>query len=207
MRRLGFALMSAFAGAACLTAVGCVNLGEGTLQPTKLYLLNSISTGERTPRPEAGRALSIGVGPVHLPEYLDRPQIVRRLTLNELAYAEFAQWAEPLRDSVSRVLQENLSILLETDRVSPYPASGAGPMDYQVSVEVTRLDTEADGTARLVARWTVSSLATKTPLIIRTSAIAVPLSGAGVEAAVAAQSRALESLSREIAAAIRAAPS
>src|SRR5262245_23853131 len=48
------------------------------------------------------------------------------------------QWAEPLPDNFSRVLAEDLSLLLATDHVAVFPRKGPVPMYYQMSVEVTR---------------------------------------------------------------------
>ncbi len=80
---------------------------------SRFYLLEPL-TG--APGPEGtvplDRAISIGLGPVTLPEYLDRPQIVTRTDRNTVLLAEFDRWAEPLSGNVSRTLAENLTYLL-----------------------------------------------------------------------------------------------
>jgi len=72
------------------------------------------------------------VGPVELPEYLDRPQIMTCESRNELQFAEFDRWAGSLEKAFSRVLAVNLSILLSTDRVAVYPWKTT-PIDHQVA--------------------------------------------------------------------------
>jgi uncharacterized lipoprotein YmbA len=58
--------------------------------------------------------MSIGINPIVVPAYLDRPQIVTRIGANELEMAKFHCWAEPMEDSLGRVLAEDLSNLLFT---------------------------------------------------------------------------------------------
>ncbi|HEX5606452.1 MAG TPA: PqiC family protein, partial [Candidatus Binatia bacterium] len=68
-----------------------------------------------------GNALSLGIGPIKIPRYLDREQLVTRISQNRFAIAENDRWAEPLEENFSRVLSENLSILLQIDRVAAFP--------------------------------------------------------------------------------------
>ena len=67
------------------------------------------------PGTAAAQGPVIGVGPITVPKYLDRPQIVTRSGRNQLALGEFDRWAEPLQDNVLRVLAENLAFLIPTD--------------------------------------------------------------------------------------------
>jgi uncharacterized lipoprotein YmbA len=128
---------------------------------------------------------------------------VTRASRNELRLAEFAQWGEPLGSNVSRVLMENLSILLATDQVILFPKRVPISIDYQVAVEMTRFDVEAGGNARLDARWAIFGEDGKTMLLKGKSSYVEPVGSADYGAMVAAESRTLEALSREIAAAIR----
>jgi uncharacterized lipoprotein YmbA len=188
---------------AALVPAGCVNLGEGTIDPTRLYVLSSLSgTAADTRTAGSDSGLAVAVGPIELPGHLDRPQIVTRASRNELRLAEFAQWAEPLGSNVSRVLMENLSILLATDQVVVFPKRVPIPIDYQVSVKMTRFDSEPGGSARLDARWAIFAEEGKKLLLKGKSSYAEPVGSDGYEAMVAAESRTLEVLSREIAAAI-----
>jgi uncharacterized lipoprotein YmbA len=148
--------------------------------------------------------MAIGVGPIKLPEHLDRPQIVTRSSSNQLRLAEFDRWAGPLQDDFSRILAENLSILLSTDRVSLYPWRRSVPIDFQVVVDVTRFDGELGGNALLIARWSVFRGRDKKVLFMERSRISETSRAQDYEAIVAAQSRALGQLSREIADAIKA---
>ena len=81
--------------------------------------------------------MSIGVGPVHLPRYLDRPQIITRTKGTDLKLAEFHHWAEPLADTFMRVVSENLSTLVPTDRVYLHPWGVGVDLDYKVLPSTT----------------------------------------------------------------------
>ncbi|NIO05462.1 MAG: hypothetical protein GTN74_12865 [Proteobacteria bacterium] len=183
----------------CLLIAG----GCATTESARFYTLSSLAI----PGPEAeavDRSVAIGVGPIKLPEHLDRPQIVTRTSRNELELAEFDRWAGSLGDDFSRVLAENLSILLSTHRVSIYPWRKSVPVEYQVVVDVARFDGELGKNASLIARWSIFGGRDKKMLFMEKSRISDPALARDYESMVAAQSRALGHLSREIADAIEA---
>jgi hypothetical protein len=192
-------------GAGVLIIIGCLGLGEGTQTPMKLYVLNSLQSSEDEIPVIAKLAdMSIGVGPVRIPQYLDRPQIVRRSSQNQLGLAEFAQWAEPLRVNISRVLAENLSILLATKHVSIFPWLRTTKIDYQVIMEITRFDGNPSENALLRARWSIFGEDGEAMLVSNSSSYSDPIKANDPEALVAALSRTVEHLSREIARALHA---
>jgi len=120
----------------CMVLVGCPST-----QPSKFYVLTPISFPEQQGDILSGpHALAIGIGPIEIPDYLDRPQSVKRRSLQELDLAEFHKWAEPLNENVSHVLAENLSALLSTDRIEEYPWRSSISVDYQVIVDVLQFD-------------------------------------------------------------------
>ena len=129
-----------------------------------------------------------------------------RSTPNSLQFAEFDKWAEPLEKNLTRVLAENLSILLSTDRVVVFPWPGSMQVLYQVTVDVTQMEYTPDGKAMLVAGWSVFGNNGEKLLEIKRSRIIVPVESTGFEAIASAQSRAVGEMSREIAACIEALP-
>jgi uncharacterized lipoprotein YmbA len=191
---------------ALVAVVLCLVIATGcaSTRPSRFYTLSSLVSSETGTKAGASSpGIAIGVGPIRLPEHLDRQQIVTRSSGNELRLAEFDRWAGSLKDDFSRVLAENLSILLSTDRVSLYPWRRSMVIDYQVVVDVARFDGELGGNAWLDARWTVFGGRDKEVLSMHTSRISEPSGAQGHAALVAAQSRALGRLSREIAEAIK----
>jgi uncharacterized lipoprotein YmbA len=140
-----------------------------------------------------------------VPGLLDQPQIVTRQGTDEITRAEFDRWAEPLADTLPRVLAENLAALANTDRIAVFPWDPARPVQYQVIVTVMRFDGTMGGNVVLDARWSV--LATDgQELAINRSVLTQPTGRAGYQAMVAAMSRALVALSREIAARLETLP-
>lgn len=190
-----------------LLALGiCLVLSGGcaSTKPSRFYTLSSMASSETETKSEAtDQDVAIGVGPIKLPEHLDRPEIVTRTSSNQLELAEFDRWAGSLADDFNRALAVNLSILLSTDRVSIFPWRKSMPIDYQVVVDVARFDGELGGNAWLIARWTLLRGDDKKVVSMESSRISEPSSVRGYEAMVAAQSRALAHLSREIAGAIK----
>ena len=171
------------------------------------YLLNSLQSG--APSAEKARAqndLTIGVGPVKIPAYLDRPEMATRSAPDSLQFAEFDKWAEPLERNLTRVIAENLAILLSTNRIGVFPWLNSAQVQYQVTVDITQLERMPDGKVILAARWNVLGDQGDKMLVIESSRFSIPIESAGYEAIASAESRAVEALSREIATAIKSLP-
>jgi uncharacterized protein len=171
-------------------------------QPTRFYTLAALQdapdTAMRATRPE----LTVGVGPVTLPPYLDRPQLVTRAGTNRVVLADFDSWAEPLDGLFARVLAENLALRLGTDDVLLLPQRRLVPLDYQVEVDVSRFDVDTSGDAVLEARWWVLDGDDERLLRNGHSSITEPIQAGDPAAAAAGLSRALGAMSHEIAQAI-----
>jgi hypothetical protein len=183
-----------------LSVVLLVLSGCATTPPSRFYILPAL-TGADTAALSSGVKpdLTIGVGPVTLPPYLDRPQIVTRASQAKLELGEFDQWAAPLQDTFTRVLAENLSLLLGTDRVLRHPWPRATDVDYQVTVDVIRFDGGVGGEVVLAVRWSLMRADGK-ELAMRKARFQAPANPRDYEATVTAMSRVLEDLSRDIAA-------
>jgi uncharacterized lipoprotein YmbA len=185
-------------GVALFVLSGCF----GSTPPTQFYLVPSLTSGDTAPPASAGqRDLTLGVGPVTVPPYLDRSQIVTRTSRAKLALADFDQWAGPLADTIARVLSEDLSLLIPTERVVLFPWPRTIEPDYQVTVEVLQFDRGPKGDVVLVARWSLLDSNGK-ERVMRTSRVSLAAGGADYEAAAMAMGRALEALSRDMVAAL-----
>ena len=177
-------------------------LGCSHTPATRYYDLGPLPERGVPERSEA--CVSVGVGPVKIPEYLDRSGIVTRVTSNELTVAEFNKWAEPLDESFPRVLVENLSSLLCTKTVLIFPWKGSIPLDYRIYVDVIRMDGKLGESAVLDVSWTIMGGAEKKGvLVMERSSYKEPAGGQDHKDFVAAQSRNVAALSRDIAEAIR----
>jgi uncharacterized lipoprotein YmbA len=178
---------------------GCV-----TSPPARFYTLSSLPDLQLAAKTgaDAGQ-VTIGIGPIEVPAYLDRPQIVTRIGSNELRMAEFDHWAEPLSDTLLRVLLENLSVLLEPAVVTVIPWKGHTTADYQIALEVIRFDGNTGDAAVLVARWYIFDGDDQHSILTRKTSIQTETKGADIRSLVAAQSQALAGLSSRIATDIR----
>ena len=179
-----------------------LGLGACTSTPSRFYVLNSLSASETIPATSAEQGPVIGVGPITLPKYLDRPQIVTRAGSNQLALAEFDRWAEPLQDNVARVLAENLARLIPTDQLLLHAWPRSATLDYQVTVDVLHFDGWLGGESRLLALWSILDGAELT-LWSQRASLNAPVSGRDYDAMVVAMNQLLEWLSRDLASAIQ----
>ena len=185
----------ALCGVALLGLSGCL----GSSPPTQFYLLPSLTGGAGSPASGGQRDLTLGVGPVTVPPYLDRPQIVTRTSRAKLALAAFDQWAGPLADTLARVLADDLALVIPTERVVLYPWPRTMDPDYQVTVEVLQFDRGPGGEVVLVARWSLLDRDGK-ERAMRTARLSQAAGGTDYEATVTAMGRALEALARDMAA-------
>jgi uncharacterized protein len=193
--------------AVALVALALINLaGCAATDNTRFYLLTPLAEPSN-----AHSSAAIGVGPIVLPRYLVRPEIVGRVSGNQLDLAESDQWGGELEDNMTRVVASNIANVLGTNNIALFPWS-AGPqpsMDYQVIVDVTSFEQTPDGSCVLEAFWRIAHGETGEILVMRRSSFQEPVAtsatgGANYNAIALAQSRNVEKLSREIAEAIPA---
>lgn len=146
--------------------------------------------------------ISVGVGPITMPGYLKRTRLVARQSDNELKYLETERWAQPLEESLQYALASNLGTLLWTDEVVLHPWYKTRQPDYSVEVDVGRFEGNEDGSAALVARWSVRDPAGAL-MAADTFERVMPADGASIATTVRAQSQLVAAMSREIADALR----
>ncbi len=186
----------------CMIAVAMLAVtGCGSTPPSNHYQLDEPAA---TRLSGIDRGIAVGVGPVILEPYLDRPQIVIRGAGHKLELSEFNRWSEPLKDSISRVIIVNLSNMLESTRVFQVPRRNKTiPLEFRIEIEIARFDGELGGDALLVARWTLYGRQEKA-LLTKVSIISESSGGEGFDNLIAAQNRTLHKLSKEIVDAINA---
>jgi len=190
-----------------LTLPGCAPFKR--TPDARFFVLRPLAEPPSTAIPAAGGGL-VGVLPVRVPGYLDRPQLVTEMGADQVRVDEYARWAEPFPAAVTRTVAENLAILLPEDRVVRYPWPAGESMRCRVSVELRVLAAQGDGSVRLEGRWALLPNE-ENPLMLRPLSLrrgSLPVGPRGVEpaAGVEAMSELLADLSREIAAGVRALP-
>ncbi len=184
--------------ASALLLTGC--LGPGTTRTTRLFVLNATATPAASS--DEPSDLRLGVGRILLPEFLNRSQIVTRPSANKVRMAEFSQWAEPLDQGIPRVMSENLARLTGSEQVSVYPWPTQMEIDLMVEIAVIRFEGDADGEVSLVARWRLVRPNGSEAHSLQASSYSESAADRSTEALVAAMSRTLASLSRDITSAI-----
>jgi uncharacterized lipoprotein YmbA len=191
-----------------LALPGCASLSPKP-DPSRFFTLAPL-TQEQQPLAQSSidtgdtGQISLGLGPINFPGYLDRQELVSRVSQNRFAIAENDRWAEALADNFTSVLAQNLAVLLRTDRIILYPWPSNRRPAFRVEIDVLRFEPEASRNAQLFARWSVRDTTEKVPPTVRESRLTRPLKGSSTEDSVAALSEALGELSQEIAGAVRA---
>jgi len=147
--------------------------------------------------------LSVVVGPVSVPAEVDRPQMVVSTGPNQVKVDEFNLWASPLQNNITRVVAENLVVLLGTPHVTLFPQTVSTDADYRVAIEVQRFDSTLGDAATLDAVWTVRRMKGDKTETGRTT-MREAVQEKGYDALAAAHSRAMTRLSRDIATAVQA---
>jgi uncharacterized protein len=150
--------------------------------------------------PDATPGTIIALYPVVIPDYLDRPQIVTRTDDNQIALSEFNRWGGGLKQALANVLVENLNVFLAERRANVMFDTLTFDPSYLITVTVNRFDGQLGDTVWLNAAWTIRDLKAKKTLAVKISVIQEKAAAQDYAALVAAESRALAALSREIAA-------
>jgi hypothetical protein len=190
---------------ASLAFLAAVLAGCGSSPQVHFYTLSSSAAPAGGEAKSAAAIPSIGLGPITLPDVVDRPQLVLRTSTNQVVIAEEHRWAEPLKSEIPRVIAGNLSQLLGVKQVWSYPQSAAETAEIRVLVDVQRFDSASGEAVTIDASWTVQRKSGE-PAAGR-SLVREAANGSGHEALAAAHSRALATVSRDIADAIRATDS
>ena len=128
-----------------LLLAGCLS----STPPSNFYLLSARADGVPT-----GDSPGLGIGPIEIPEYLNRSGMVYSDGGEHLQISSFERWAEPLEDGLQRVLSLNLASLLDTQDIRTFPWAQQRAPEYAVQVRVLALDTKA-ARATLVAEWSL----------------------------------------------------
>jgi uncharacterized protein len=187
-------------------AAGCSSVLSPRPDATKFYVLTAIAGADANPPPpSAARQIAIGLGPVKFPKYLEHPEVVKRVSANQIELSPTDRWAEPLDESFRSVLARNLATLLGTDQVLPFPWDASARLDYTIELTVERFERDGSGGTQLVATWLIRDGKSDHPLLSRQSNLSVSagaqIGGAGnsMDGAAGALSTDLGDLSKQIA--------
>ena len=180
---------------ACFSAVLAL-AGCASSPPVSFFTLPA------TPPPAAAAAAgtySVVVGPVTVPEMVDRPQLVLRASPTRVEVREQARWAAPLKTEIPRVIAEQLAHLVPGAATATSLQRAIAAPDYRVLIDIQRFDSAPGESAAIEASWTVRGPG---GALVSGQSVANESAGAGYDQLVAAHGRALNAISRDVAAAI-----
>ena len=182
--------------ACCLLSLaGCLG---GPSPPSRFFTLTPLRTGSGISATAPEKLLV--VGPVIIPDYLDRPQIVTRSGANELVIAEFNRWGGSLNNDISRALIADLSARLESGgyTVLPWQTIPLATIQtvYRVPVDIARFDGVPGKEVVLNAKWQLlqKQKLNEQSLLAKEITILEPTGGESMAELVAAMGRALQKL-------------
>lgn len=167
--------------------------GCSTRSPSaNFYLLeNEFSDAAKTGN------LRVGLGPVSVADYLQKPQIAIRTNSSQIIFSEFDRWASDLRGLIISSLQHDLATELNTSNVFEYPWRKSDQVEFLIQLDIKRLDASFDdSSAFLEAKVTLGR--PHGPSIVRSFALREALDGHQYTAAVAAERRLIQQLAKKI---------
>ena len=125
--------------------------------PPHFYALESTASSGATHPPSVIPAnTTVYIGPVTVPEAIDRPQLVVRQAGNELGVLEGQRWIEPLKIAIGRILATTLTAELGGNAVvGAYPGTALTDAAYRVQVDVQKIDMSSSGSISFDAVWSV----------------------------------------------------
>ncbi|MFT3928916.1 MAG: PqiC family protein [Spongiibacteraceae bacterium] len=135
--------------AACVIAISLSACIGGRSEPVQYQLLTARAERSTT-TPLAGKA--IGIGPVQIAQFLQRPQIVTHGGTTQLRLDENKRWGEPLDQGIQRVLVQNMAALTGA-QTRNFPWRQNAAPDYALRIDIVDLDTLDNGESILEVSW------------------------------------------------------
>ncbi len=184
-----------------LALTGCL----GSSRPSRFYTLAPLQV--RDAPASSPTDATLAVGPLEIPDYVDRQQIVTRTGANELVVAEFDRWGGSLDNQITASLVATLRDRLVSQQIAVAPWRSAllsGGAAYRVAVSVSRFDGIPGQSVVLQGRWQLTAQSGES-LGMREATVTEKIDGAGYDALVAAMQRALVRFGQQMADTVAAA--
>lgn len=176
-----------------LLLAGC---GGGKEKFYRLSAVDAAATGGSSPS-----GLSVAVGPVLLPSYLDRPELVFANGPNEFQVPSNALWIGSLQENISRTMAADLGLALHSRNVRAALGAGFTPR-YRVPLEIKQFHGISGQEAILDLSWRIQSGASGRTISRHSGSFRARIVGDGYAPLVAAESDLLAQAARSIAASL-----
>lgn len=188
-------LMRILLGLAVLAQTGCI----GSSPASRFYLLEPLAAAEVPGSSMVAGKPTLALAPVRIPHYLERAQLVSASGKNTYQLDELHRWAESLDDNMTRVILQDLSVMMPADVVSTN-SQRARQAKLTLAVTVLEFHIDPEGQARLTAQWQASR--GDEVVLSRQSSFKVAADNDNAQLKVAALNQCLTQLNREMAAAL-----
>ena len=126
----------------------------GSSPPARFYSLQPLDLDYQA---DADDAIVMYLGPLRLPEYVARTQIVTRGDGAEMIVDDYHRWAEPLDDAIPRILAVNVDNLVDGLIVVAFPGGNLVEAEYRLQGSIVRFDADAAGRAVLIVQWGIAT--------------------------------------------------
>jgi uncharacterized lipoprotein YmbA len=177
--------------------------GCASTQRSRFYVLfPSQPKAEDIIKNDEARNAVIAIDKVKLPKHLNRPYIVTHISEYELNFSEFRRWGQDLDKNVRNVITDNISKILDSDKIAESRLAYSGEADYTVDIDVRSMSGTLGENAYLSARWRISKKGEEKSTDAKTGKYSVELKDSKYSSYIIAQSGMLADLSKDIAAAI-----
>ena len=194
---------TSLASLAIMVAALCA--GCSSAPKERFYTLAPVSAATPPAAAAAQPRTSVAIGPVRLPDAVDRPQMVVREGPNRVEILEQQRWAGSLRGEIGRALAAGVGERLPDVQVSAGDSQAGRSAAYRVAVDVERFDAVLNDSVSVQALWTVRQQDGTQVASGRYSA-SEPTGPGAYDAIAAAYARTLGGMSGVIADAVRGAP-
>lgn len=165
-------------------------------KPVEYYMLDASVGIDNNQTLKGDEGPMIGLGPIRLPEYLDRFQMVVAVSENKYKLIDGHRWAEKLDQNISLALFKTLPAQLDTDRMIRYPWPQRPGVDFQIKIDILELNIDEKGQSQLIAQWSIKSK--DETILNKRSSFTAQASTTDIDKMVQAQSECLTKLGREI---------
>lgn len=179
-----------------LSAMLWMGCGSSSAPPAYYGLQTAlVQPGQSFPESQ----LTVGVGPVQLPDYLDRAPIVTRLNPNRLQVHEGHRWAGSLQSEILRVLAANIKQETGSPQVVVFPWGSDFEPDIRIRIFIHAFEGRPAHSVRLKATWSITRPPSSQTVLLRDSEVVEKVNGDGFDSLTEAMGRSLGVLSQEIA--------
>lgn len=168
--------------------------------PTQYFLMNPDNQAEVLSQTE----VNVAVGPVLVPDYLQRKAIAIRRSEHQLAFSSSVLWASPLQQQLPALLRQSLQPMLPSVQLIPFPQTMpvAGRSSLQLMVEILKFDGRPGGEVELSATWLLGDKANAQVLTAGHFQQRIDTTGADYEQLVQAHNLLFNQFTRQMAEAI-----